>query len=151
MERSCGSYMNKRPFCLSYFSSFSSFAGFFEQWTPSYIHFFFSCREQCCPFEFPSLTVILKHSHRFINFIPLLMADPLPSFVPALMTWAFKKESLCISNTNSFFPPKKKKKKNTLSSFPFLHCFLLFKHPHPFAPIKPSYYGTGEKPRLLPP
>ena len=117
MKRSCSSYVNKRPFCLSYFSSFSSFAGFFEQWTPSYIHFFFSCREQCCPFEFHNLAVILKHSHHFINFIPLLMADPSPSFVPALMTWAFKKESLCVSNTNSFFP-----KKHTLS-IPFSSPF----------------------------
>ena len=145
MKHSCGSYVNKRPFCLSYFSSFFSFVGFFEQWTPIYIHFFFSCRVQCCPFEFPSLAVILKHSRRFINFIPLLMAGSLPSFMPALMTWAFKKESLCVSNTNSFFPPKK----NTLSLFPFFHHFLLFKHSHPFTPIKPSYYGAGEKPRLL--
>ena len=82
-----------------------------------YIHFFFSCRVQCCPFEFHNLAVILKHSHHFINFIPLLMADPSPSFVPALMTWAFKKESLCVSNTNSFFP-----KKHTLS-IPFSSPF----------------------------
>ena len=106
MKRSCGSYVNKIPFCLSYFSFFFSFVGFFEQWTLYIYIFFFSFREQCCPFDFPSLAVILKHSRRFINFIPLLMVDLSPSFVSALMTWAFKKESLCISNTNSFFPKK---------------------------------------------
>ena len=51
-----------------------------------YIFFFFSCCEQCCLFEFPSLAVILKYIHRFINFIPILMAGPSPSFMPALMT-----------------------------------------------------------------
>ena len=44
-----------------------------------------------------------------------------------------------------FFP------KVTLSPFPFLHRFLLLKHSYPFTPIKPSYYSTDEKPRLLPP
>ena len=51
-----------------------------------YIYTFFSCREQCCLFEFPSLAVILKYIRRFINFIPILMAGPSPSFMPALMT-----------------------------------------------------------------
>ena len=116
MKRSCGSYMNKRPSCLFNFSSFFSFAGFLNGgslyiYIYIYIYFFFfffSCCEQCCLFEFPNLAVILKHSHRFINFILILMAEPSPSFVPALMTWAFKKESLRVSNTNSFFPKKKK-------------------------------------------
>ena len=52
----------------------------------TYIYTFFSCREQCCLFEFPSLVVILKYIRRFINFIPILMAGPSPSFMPALMT-----------------------------------------------------------------
>ena len=145
--------MNKRPSCLFNFSSFFSFAGFLNGgslyiYIYIFFFFFFSCCEQCCLFEFPNLAVILKHSHRFINFILILMAEPSPSFVPALMTWAFKKESLRVSNTNSFFPPKKK---NTLSPFPFIHCFLLLKHSHPLTSIKPSYYGVGEKSRHLSP
>ena len=90
MKHSCSSYVNKRPSCLSYFSSFFSFVGFFKQWTFFYIYIyiytFFSCREQCCLFEFPSLAVILKYIRRFINFIPILMAGPSPTFMPALMT-----------------------------------------------------------------
>ena len=70
-----------------------------------YIYIYF-CHKQCCPFEFPSLAVILKHSRCFINFIPFLMANPSPPFVPALMTWVFKTKSLCNPNTNSFFLPK---------------------------------------------
>ena len=102
MKRFCDSYVNKRlpcPFCLSFFFSF---AGFFEQWTPIYIFFFFSCHEQCCLFEFPSLAVILKSSHRFINFIPYLMADPSNPFVPVLMSLVFKGKSLQTLNTNIF-------------------------------------------------
>ena len=105
MKCSYGSYVNKRPSYPSYLSF--SFMSFLKQWTPSHIYiFFFSCHEQCCLFEFPSLAVILKHSRRFINFIPILMANPSPSFVPALMTWVFKKESLRVSNMNSFFSKK---------------------------------------------
>ena len=69
----------------------------------SYIYF---CCKQCCLFEFPSLTIILKHSRYFINFILFLMADPSPPFVPALMTWVFKTKSLCNPNTNTFFLSK---------------------------------------------
>ena len=130
---------------LSIFPS-SFLRGFFQVVDPnSYICIYFSCHEQCCLFEFPNLAVILKHSRCFINFIPILMADPSPSFVLALMTWAFKKESLRVSNTTPSFP------KNTLFPFPFLHRFLLLKHSYPFTPIKPSYHGAREKPRLLPP
>ena len=64
------------------------------------------CHKQCCPFEFPNLAVVLKHNRRFINFIPFLMANRSLPFVPALMTWVFKRESLCNPNTNSFFLPK---------------------------------------------
>ena len=87
--------------------------------------FFFSCREQCCLFKFPSLIVILKHSRRFINFIPILIVDPSPSFVPALMTWVFKKESLRVSNTNSFIS-----KKHTLCSPFFTVFFFSNTHTH---------------------
>ena len=104
MKRSYGSYVNKRlscPFCLSIF-----FSWLFEQWSLpcTYIYIYiYICREQCCLFKFPSLVVILKHSRRFINFIPFLMVDRSPPFMPALMTWVFKRESLCNPNTNSLF------------------------------------------------
>ena len=39
MKCSCGSYVNKRPFCLSYFSSFFSFAGFLNS-GPLYIYIY---------------------------------------------------------------------------------------------------------------
>ena len=71
----------------------------------TYIYIYFCC-EQCCLFEFPFLAVILKHSRRFINFIPFLMANPSSPFVPALMTWVFKRESFYNPSTNSFFLPK---------------------------------------------
>ena len=115
MKRFCGSYVNKRlpcPFCLSFFFSF---AGFFRIVDPSlYIYFFlffFSCHEQCCLFEFPSLVVILGRSRHFINFIPYLMADPSHPFVPVLMSLVFKGKSLhtldanifSLSNTNTSF------------------------------------------------
>ena len=116
MKRSCGSYVNKRlpcPFCLSIFFSFASFLNSGPYLAHTYIFIYiyiyiyiYFCRKQCCPFEFPSLAVILKHSCHFINFIPFLMVDSSPPFVPALMTWVFKRESLCNPNTNSFFLPK---------------------------------------------
>ena len=110
MKRSFNSYVNEKlscPFCLSVFFSFTSFLnnGPYLAYTYIYIYIYF-CREQCCPFEFPSLAVILKHSCHFINFIPFLMVDSSPPFMPALMTWVFKRESLCNPNTNSFFLPK---------------------------------------------
>ena len=107
MKHFCGSYVNKKtslPF-LSFHLLF--LCGLFKQWSPPYTYIYiYLCREQCCLFEFPSLAVILKHSHRFINFIPFLMAGSSPPFVPALMTWVFKRESLCNPNTNSFFLSK---------------------------------------------
>ena len=116
MKRSCGSYVNKRlpcPFCLSIFFSFASFLNsgpyLAHTYIFIYIYIYISIDfggKQCCPFEFPSLAVILKHSCHFINFIPFLMVDSSPPFVPALMTWVFKRESLCNPNTNSFFLPK---------------------------------------------
>ena len=110
MKRSYGSYVNERllcPFCLSIFFSFAGFlnSGPYLAYTYIYIYIYF-CHKQCCPFEFPSLAVILKHSRCFINFIPFLMANPSPPFVLALMTWVFKTKSLCNPNTNSFFLPK---------------------------------------------
>ena len=103
MKRFCGSYMNKRLPCPFHLSFFFSFTGFFEQWTPIYIYiFFFSCHEQCYLFKFPSLAIILKSSHRFINFIPYLMTDPSHPFVPVLMSLVFKGKSLQTLNTNIF-------------------------------------------------
>ena len=109
-----------------------------------YIYIYF-CSEQCCLFEFPSLAVILKHSHRFINFILFLMADPSPPFMSVLMTWVFKKESICNPNTNPFFLSK------TLLLFPFLLRFLFLKYLHLFSSIKSLYNDSSEKPKLLPP
>ena len=82
-------------------SSFPSRA--FSNSGPQFIYiFFFSCHEQCCLFEFPSLAVILKSCHCFINFIPYLMADPPNPFVPVLMSLVFKGKSLQTLNTNIF-------------------------------------------------
>ena len=102
-------WIKNRPVFPTSFLSFPSMT--FLNSGPLFIYiFFFSCREQCCLFEFPSLAVMLKHICCLINFIPILMVGPLPSFVSALMTWVFKEESLRVSNTNSFFS-----KKHTLS------------------------------------
>ena len=76
--------------------------GLFRTVDPNLYIFFFSCHEQCCLFEFPSLAVILKSSHRFINFIPYLMADPSNPFVLVLMPLVFKGKSLQTLNTNIF-------------------------------------------------
>ena len=121
MKRFCNSYVNKRfpyPFYLSIFFSFTGFlsSGSYLTHTHTHTHthifiYKFFCHEQCCFFEFPSLAIILKHICCFINFILFLMVDPLSPFVPALMTWVFKRESLCNPNTNSFFLSK------TLSPF----------------------------------
>ena len=112
MKRSYGSYVSERLLCPFYLSIFFSFAGFLNSgpylaypYIYIYIYIYFY-HKQCCPFEFPSLAVILKHSRCFINFIPFLMANLSPPFVPALMTWVFKTKSLCNPNTNSFFLPK---------------------------------------------
>ena len=99
MKRSCGSYANKRlpyPFCLSFFFSC---VGFFK-----YICIYFSCHEQCCPFEFLNLAVILKCNRCFINSIPYSMADLSHPFVLVLMTLVFKRSSLRIPNTNTLSP-----------------------------------------------
>ena len=99
MKRSCGSYANKRPpcpFCLSFFFSFT---GFFK-----FICIYFSCHEQCCPFEFLSLAAILKCSRSFINSIPYPMAESSLHFVLVLMMLVFKRSSLRIPNTNTLSP-----------------------------------------------
>ena len=88
---------------------------------------YFSCHEQCCLFECPSLAIILECSRCFINFIPYLMADPSYPFVPVLMMLVFKRKSLHTPNTNIFSLPTQ-----TPSALPFLHHVLLFKHSHPF-------------------
>ena len=129
------------------------FRGLFEQWslpyTYTYIHIYiyiyiYSCREQCCLFGFPNLAVILKHNRCFINFILFLMADPSPPFVLALMTWVFKKESLCNPNTNSFLLSR------TLFLFSFSSLFPLPQTPHTSSSIKFLHNDMGEKPKLLP-
>ena len=109
MKCSYNSYVNKRLPCPFYLSFFFSFVGFSRTVGPNlYICLYFSCHEQCCLFEFPSLIVTLKCSRRFINFIPHLMADPSYTFVPVLMTLVFKRKSLrtpnifSLSNTNTF-------------------------------------------------
>ena len=107
--------------------------------------YIYSCREQCCPYEFPSLAVILKHNRHFINFIPFLMADTSLPFVPALMTWVFKRESICNPNTNSFFLSK------TLFLFSLSSPLPLPQTPHPFSPIIFLHNNASKKPGLLPP
>ena len=82
-------------------SSFPSRA--FSNSGPQFIYiFFFSCHEQCYLFKFPSLAIILKSSHRFINFIPYLMADQSHHFMPVLMSLVFKGKSPHTLNTNIF-------------------------------------------------
>ena len=133
MKRSYGSYVNERllcPFCLSIFFFFEGFLNSGPCLTHTYIFIYiyiYFCREQCCLFEFPSLAIILKHSCCFINFIPFLMANLSPPFVPALMTWVFKTKSLCNPNTNSFFLPK--------TLFPFS-----LSSPLPLPPTPPSIF-----------
>ena len=157
MKRSCDSYVNKRltcPFCLSISFSFTGFLNngpyIAHTYIYSYIYIYiymyiYSCREQCCPFEFPSLAVILKHNRHFINFIPFLMADTSLPFVPALMTWVFKRESICNPNTNSFFLSK------TLFLFSLSSPLPLPQTPHPFSPIIFLHNNASKKPGLLPP
>ena len=135
MKRSYSSYVNKRhscPFCLSIFFSFAGFLNNGPYLAHTYIfiyiyiYIYFRC-EQCCLFKFPCLVVILKHSRHFITFIPFLMVDRSPPFVPALMTWVFKRESLCNPNTNSLFLPK--------TLFPFS-----LSSPLPLPPTPPSIF-----------
>ena len=112
----------------------------------SYIYIYiyiYSCHEQCCLFGFPNLAVILKHSRHFINFILFLMADPSPPFVLVLMTWVFKKESLCNPNTNSFLLSR------TFFMFSLSSPFPLPQTPHTFSSIKVLHNDTGKKPKLL--
>ena len=129
------------------------FCGLFEQWSLPYTHIYihtyiyiyiYSCCEQCCLFGFPNLAVILKHSRRFINFILFLMGNSLPPFVPALMTWVFKKESLCNPKTNSFLLSR------TLFPFSLSSLFPFPQTPHTSSSIKFLHNDTGEKPKLLP-
>ena len=80
MNCSCNSYANIKRY---------SFLSFFRRvfWTmgPPY---FLSCHEQGCPFEFPSLAVILKHNFYFINNMLLLTANTLPPFTSLLLSLA---------------------------------------------------------------
>ena len=101
-----------------------------------YIYFFFSCHEQCCLFEFPSLAVILKHSLYFINFIPYLMADPSHPFVSMLMTLVLKRDSLHIPNTFSLSLPSA--------------CILSQTLP-PVYSDQPIHHDDGQKPRFFMP
>ena len=89
---------------LSIFPS-SFLRGFFQVVDPnSYICIYFSCHEQCCPFEFLSLAAILKCSRSFINSIPYPMAESSLHFVLVLMILVFKRSSLRIPNTNTLSP-----------------------------------------------
>ena len=152
MKRSYGSYVNKNSSAFPVFPSSFLLRAF---WTMvptlhthihSYIYIYiYSCCEQCCLFGFPNLAVILKHSRRFINFILFLMGNSLPPFVPALMTWVFKKESLCNPKTNSFLLSR------TLFLFSFSSLFPLPQTPHSSSLTKFLHNDAGEEPKLLPP
>ena len=146
MKCSYGSYVNKKlpyPFCLCFFFSF---VGFFWIVDPSLYKFFFSYHEQCCLFEFPSLAVILRHSCRFINFIPYLMADRSHPFVPVIMSLVFKGKSLHTLNTNIFSLSNT----NTSSVSLFSLCF-----PSPTLSSvysnQPLHHDSGERTKLFPP
>ena len=117
MKCSYSSYVNKKTFL--FFPYFLLF--FFRRLFQIVDHNFFSCREYCCLFEFPSLAVILKHSFRFINSTLYPMANPLHPFMSALMILVLKKDSLHIPNTFSLS----------------LHHVLSFKH-YPSTPINHS-------------
>ena len=153
MKQSCDSYVNIKklkkkkillcPFCLSIFFSFVGFlnSGPYLTHTHIFIYIYiyiYSCREQCCLFGFPNLAVILKHNRRFINFTLFLIADPSHPFVPALMTWVFKKKSFCNPNTNSFLLSR--------TPFPFSLSspFPLPQTPHSSSSIKFLHNDTSE-------
>ena len=138
MKRSCDSYVNERLSCLFCLSIFFSFTAFFNSgpylastyifiYIYIYIYIFFFGSRTVLSLRISHLNNILKHSRRFINFIPFLMADLSLTFVPALMTWVFKRESLCNPNPNSFFLPK--------TLFPFS-----FSPPLPLPQTPPSIF-----------
>ena len=87
----CKKKKKKRKYFLLLLFSFLFFSFFFWVFSKNGPHFiFFSCHEQCCLFEFPSLVVILKHSFRFINTMLLLIANPLHPFTSSLMSSVLK-------------------------------------------------------------
>ena len=86
------------------------------------------------------MAVILRHNHRFIYFILFLMANPLPPFMPALMTQAFKEgvplqskhKLLLFQNILSVSLPP------LFSSFQTPISILLQSNPHAMALMKSS-------------
>ena len=145
MKHSCVSYVNKRlpyPFYLCFFFSFASI---FSNSGPQFI-LFFSCHEQCCLYEFPSLAVILRRHRRFINFIPYLMADLSHPFMPVLMSLVFKGKSLHTLDTNILSLSNTNTSSVSLSS------------PYSPSPTLSSVYSdqplchdAGERSKLFPP
>ena len=148
MKHSCDLYVNKRLSYLLCLSFIFSFVGFFEQWTLTctYVYIFFFCHEQCCLFEFPSLAVILKHSRRFINFIPHLMTDPSYPFVPVLTTLVFKRKFLHTPNTNTF-------SLSNTNTF-FISLSSPCSPSHTFSSVysdQPLHHDADERPKFFPP
>ena len=86
------------------------------------------------------MAVVLRHNCRFIYFILFLMADPLPPFMPALMTQAFKErvplqsehKLLIFQNILSVSLPP------SFSSFQTPIPILLQSNSHAMAPVKSS-------------
>ena len=106
----------------------------FQTMDPNLLYFL-SYHEQCCLFEFSSLTVILKHSFHFINSIPYPMADPSHPFVLVLMTLVLKRDSLRIPNT---------------FSISLLSPYLLSQTLSPIYFDQLIHHDVGEKPRFFP-
>ena len=86
------------------------------------------------------MAVVLRHNRRFIYFILFLMANPLPPFMPTLMTQAFKEgvplqskhKLLLFQNILSVSLPP------LFSSFQTPISILLRSNPHAMAPVKSS-------------
>jgi len=105
----------QKTFLSFLFFLFLFLHGFFRTLGPTYLYIYFSCCEQCCLFEYPSLAIILKHSFRFINSICYPMGDPSHPFMSVLITLVLKRDPLHILDTNTFS----------------------LKHSHPFTSINP--------------
>ena len=131
---------------LSVFSSFF-LCGLFRTMDHNlYICIYFSRHEQCCLFEFPSLAVILKCSHRFINFNPHIMANPSYPFIPVLMTLVFKRKSFRTPNTNVFSLSNTNTFSISLSSLcsPSQTLSSVYSD-------QPMHHDASERPKLFPP
>ena len=144
MKHSCNLYANKGLFCLLLSFFFLSFAGFFEQWSPTYVCFFSFSSWIMLSLQISQFGGISEVQPCFIYFIPYLVADPSPPFTSVLMMLVFKEVSLHISTTFSFSHT------NTFSVTLLSLCSLL----QVFSPIcsnQLSHYNTSERSEFFPP